>query len=157
MDLTEAALIVLWKMQKLHWVLKETYHFFRVMLTKIWLISKLQYSLIRTSENTKVYMCQKGAKCGEIAKVNFSKIAKTAHRASSTEAAYTVHSKAFHSISVDYVTTILAFVRAERRARGRAVSVMCEKLLLAIHHILSPFWPKQIFVFLDVLYKVNYS
>ena len=49
---------------KIHWASKETYHFFRVTLTS----KRRKYGLITT--------CQ------------FSKIAETAHRASSTEAAY---------------------------------------------------------------------
>ena len=52
-------------------------------------------------------------KCGEISKGNFLKIAETAHRASSTEAAYSEH-----SISIaGYVNAIPAFVCFELPAR----------------------------------------
>ena len=48
----------------------------------------------------------------------FEKIAETAHRASSTEAAYSEHSIAFHSIQWRvYVNAIPAFVWLELPAR----------------------------------------
>ena len=62
---------------------KHNYYFFRATLTKIHpikinhirtQISFNTYSLIRTSGITKVWLCQKGEKCGEIAKGIFWKI-----------------------------------------------------------------------------------
>ena len=63
--------------------------------------------MIRKSEKkTMVCLGQKGEKCGEIVKRSFLKIAGTTHQASSTEAAYSEHSMAIHSISMaGYVTT----------------------------------------------------
>ena len=60
-------------------------------------------------ENKQRCVYQKGEKCGEIAKVNFSKITEFAHQASSTERAYSEHSIAIHSTSMmGYVTAIMA-------------------------------------------------
>ena len=56
----------------IHWASKETYHFFRVTLTKIHSIkldhnwTKLQYFLLLSIfENANVCLSQKGEKCGE--------------------------------------------------------------------------------------------
>ena len=62
-----------------------------------------RYAVIVLNKNiwkTKVWLCQEGENCSEIAEGHFSKIAETAHRASSTEAAYSEHSIAIHSISM---------------------------------------------------------
>ena len=65
-----------------------------------------------------LYFSQKGEKCGEIAKGNFSKITQTARWEPPRKSAYSEHSIAIHSISkTGYVTAILAIVRAELRAR----------------------------------------
>ena len=51
----------------------------------------------------------------------------------SRKAAYSEHTLYIHSISMaGYVTAVLAFIRDEVRARRRAVSVIFEKLPLAI-------------------------
>ena len=80
-------------------------------------------------------MCQIWEKCGEIAKGNFSKIAETAHQASSTEAAYSEHWIAIHSISM------ASYVKQMTSCNFTAF---------------SPFWPKQTLLSLDVL-KDNHS
>ena len=88
-------------------------------------------------------MCQKGEKC-EIAEDHFSKIAKTAYRVSSTEAAYTEHLIAVHSISmVDYVTAVLAFVHAELRAWEASSFCDFENGFLRFHHIFHLFEPSK--------------
>ena len=66
----------------------------------------------------------------------FSKIAETAHRASSTEAAYSEHSIAIHSISMaDCVNAVRAIVCFELPARE--ASSFCDFLidLLRFHRI----------------------
>ena len=73
---------------------------------------------MRISEKHNIFSFQKGEKCGYITKGHLSKIAKTAHQASSTEAAYSEHSIAIHSISMaGYVNAVLAFVCFELPAR----------------------------------------
>ena len=58
-------------------------------------------------------------------KGHFSKIAATAHRASSAEAAYSEHSIALHSISMaGYINAVPAFVCFELPAREATVSVI---------------------------------
>ena len=72
-----------------------------------------------------------------ITKGNFSKIAETAHRASSTEVAYSEHSIAIHSISMaGYVNAVRAIVCFELPARE--ASSFCDFLkidLLRFHRI----------------------
>ena len=94
-----------------------------------------------TSEKSKDCFCQKGGKCGEIAKGHFSKITETAHWEPPRKAAYSELSIAIHSISkADYVTAVLAIVRAELRAQE--ASSFCDFLkndLLRFHLILLLF------------------
>ena len=54
------------------------------------------------------------------------------------------HSIVIHAISkAGYVTTVLAIVRTELRAREQAVSVIFEKWPLAISPYFIPIWLKQ--------------
>ena len=83
-------------------------------------------------------------------KGHFSKIAETAHRASSTEAVYSEHSIAIHSISMaDYVNAVPAFVCFE--LPPREASSFCDFLKIDLFD-----WSKLLF-FLDVLINNNYS
>ena len=63
---------------------------------------------VRISEKHKIFSCQKGE---NHERSLFGKIAETAHRASSTEAAHSEHSTAIHSISMaGYVNAVPSFV-----------------------------------------------
>ena len=98
----------------------------------------------------------KRKKCCEIAKGHISKIEETAHRASSTEAAYSQHSIAIHSISMaGYVTAYRLLSAVNSQPGSLAVSVIFEKLLLAISPHFSPVLLKQTFVYLAVLNKYS--
>ena len=74
------------------------------------------WTQIRISEKTQDFLSrQKGENEVKSRKIIFSKIAETAHRVSSTEAAYSI---AFHSISMaGYVNAVRAIVCFELPAR----------------------------------------
>ena len=98
-------------MYMIHWASKETCHFFRATLTKIYNIKtyhiyldtvRWKSSSWSTLEKSKGCSCHKGEKCGEIAKGCFSKItAETAHWDPPWKAAYSAYSIAIHSIFND--------------------------------------------------------
>ena len=99
-------------------------------------------------------LSSKGEKCGEIAKDNFVKITETARWELPRKAAYSEHSKLYSfnfNGGLINVTTASAFVRGKLEAPPRRVSVIFEIWLLVIWLHSFPFWPKKIFVFLDVL------
>ena len=90
--------------------------------------------------------------------VFFPKIAETAHRASSTEAAYSEHSIASHSISMaGYVNAVWAIVYFELAARE--ASNFCDFLTLTSCDFIA-FISSLIeanFCFLDVLIKDKFT
>ena len=110
---------------------------------------------MRTSEEKQRFTCVKnGEKLGEIAKGHFSKIAETAHQASSTEAAYSEHSIAIHSISMaGYVTPVPAFVCV--KLPSRKANSLCEFWQLTSCDF-TAFVSFTFGSFLDVLNKDNY-
>ena len=80
-----------------------------------------KWALILLNKNirkTQDLLASKRRKYCLITKGHFSKIAETAHQASSTETAYSWSSKAIHSISMaGYVNTVRAIVCSELPAR----------------------------------------
>ena len=80
----------------IHWASKETYHFFRATLTKIHSIkinhiwTQISFTALillnKNIRNTQDILASKRRKYGLITKGHFSKIAETAHRASSERA-----------------------------------------------------------------------
>ena len=73
------------EVQNVHWASKETYHFFRVTLTKIHAVNMnniwtliMQICQQAHPKKTKVYISQRGDKCDEITRCQFQKIKETA-------------------------------------------------------------------------------
>ena len=103
----------------------------------IWTQIRFNIPFNKNIWKNKSLIVSKRRKCGEIAKGHFLKIAETAHRVSSTEAAHSERSIAIYSISMaGYVTPIPASVSGELPAHE--ASTFCDSLrngLLQYHPI----------------------
>ena len=138
---------------------KRTCHFFRATLTKI---HAIKINNIWTHKNiwkTQDFLASNRRKMWLITKGNFSKTAETAHRASSTEAAYSEHSIAIHSISMEgYVNAVRAIVCFELPTRE--ASNFCDFWKLTscdFMAFISSLIEVNFFFFLEVLIKDKYT
>ena len=96
----------------------------RDMIRKVRWYSISKFIIFKDLYLCKRFDCVKKEKNVEKSQGNFSKITENAHWASTTEAAYSEHLIAIHSISMaGYVTTILAFVWGES---AKEVSNFCD-------------------------------
>ena len=149
----------------IHWASKETYHFFRAMLTKIHRIkmnhiwTQISYGSPHDAhlKNKMVAFVKKEKNAVKLQNVIFSKITETARWEPLRMAAYSEHSIAIHSISkAGYVSTGLVIVCPELRARK--ASSFCDFWKLTFCDF-TLFYSSltQTFVFWDVLVKNYFS
>ena len=143
----------------IHWASKETYHFFKkstkihaIKINNIWTQTSFNILLNKNIWKTQDFLASKRKKMRLNHERSFWKIAETTHRASSTEAAYSEHSIAIHSISMaGYVNAVYFYtgycLLRTPSPRGKQFLWFLKIDLLRFHHIYLLFdWSKLFFL-----------